>query len=232
MFQPVGGYRFSVDSILLARFVSVRESDRVLELGAGCGVISLAIAALYRPSKIVAVEIQPAMAAMIRRSVELNGMQSTIDVVEGDLRRIADREVAADSTQAGKPVPQDFDVVVANPPYRAANSGRESPEEGRRVARSETSATLEDFVEAAATHLRTGGRAAFVFAADRSAELISMLRHNRLEPKRIRFVHPAASKPATTVLIETRSGGGIEVTIEPPLIGPQFSGSVGFQPGS
>ena len=47
-------------------------------------------------------------------------------------------------------------------------------------------------------------RAAFVFAADRSAELISMLREHRLEPKRIRFVHPFADAPATTVLIEAR----------------------------
>lgn len=202
------GYRFSIDSILLARFVSVRDGDRVLELGAGCGVISLAIAALYRPSKIIAVEIQPALVAMTRRSIEINAMQSTIDIIEGDLRRISDPAIAANS----------FDVVVANPPYRALNSGHESPEEGRRVARSETAATLQDFVAAAALYARTGGRAAFVFGADRSAELITVLRQYRLEPKRIRFVHPATSKPATMVLIETRKNGGTEVTIEPPLI--------------
>jgi tRNA1Val (adenine37-N6)-methyltransferase len=211
VFQPADGYRFSIDSILLARFVSVREGDRVLELGAGCGVISIAIAALYRPSKIIAVEIQPGIAAMIRRSAAINEMQSVIHAIEGDLRSLADPEIAASG----------FDVVVANPPYRAKNSGRESPDEGRRVARSETAATLEDFIAAAALHLRDGGRAAFVFCAERFAELISVLRAHRLEPKRIRFVHPAISKPATTVLIETRKGGGTEVTIEPPLIEPQ-----------
>src|SRR5260370_41776115 len=103
VFQPADRYRFSIDSILLARFVSVREGDRVLELGAGCGVISLAIAALNRPGKIIAVEIQSEMAAMNRRSVELNGMQSTIHVIERDLRRLVDPEIAANS----------FDVVVA-----------------------------------------------------------------------------------------------------------------------
>ena len=79
-------------------------------------------------------------------------------------------------------------------------------------------ATLEDFVAAASQYARRGAKAAFVFAADRSAELISTLREHRLEPKRIRFVHPYADATPTTVLIEARKDGGIEVAIEPPLI--------------
>src|ERR1700730_7686361 len=74
--QPRDGYRFSVDSILLARFVSVRGRDRVLELGAGSGVISLAIAALHQPREIVAIEIQPELVAMIDRGAQLNGFPS------------------------------------------------------------------------------------------------------------------------------------------------------------
>ncbi len=107
---------------------------------------------------------------------------------------------------------------MANPPYRAKQTGRVSPEEGRRIARSESSATLEDFIAAASCYTRRGGKAAFVFAADRSAELISILREHRLEPKRIRFVHRILDAPAAAILIETRKDGGIEVAIEPPLI--------------
>jgi len=196
-----------VDSILLARFVSVRGRDRILELGAGTGVISLAVAALHQPREIVAIEIQPELVVMIRRNAELNGVDS-IRAIAADLRRLNDAKLPRES----------FDVVVANPPYRASKTGRISPHEGRRIARSESSAMLEDFVAAASRYTRLGGRAAFVFAADRSAELISMLRDNRLEPKRIRFAHPFSGAPATTVLIEARKNGGIEVAIEPPLI--------------
>jgi tRNA1Val (adenine37-N6)-methyltransferase len=205
--QPRDGYRFSVDSILLARFVSMRSRDRVLELGAGTGVISLAIAALHQPREIVVVEIQTALVAMLRRNLKLNGVDS-IRAVAGDLRKLDDPKVA----------PQSFDVVVANPPYRASNAGRASPLEARRIARSEVSATLADFVVAAARYTRRGGRAAFVFSADRSAELIAMLRDHRLEPKRIRFVHPYSTVPATAILIEARRNGGVEVAVEPPLI--------------
>jgi len=205
--QPRKGYRFSIDSILLARFAQIRKGDRVLELGAGTGVISIAIAALHQPREVVALELQPALTAMIRRSVEINGIE-TVRAVTGDLRKIPDAEIARES----------FDVVVANPPYRASNTGRISPHQARRIARSEASATLEDFIAAAARCGRRGARAAFVFAADRSAELISTLREHRLEPKRIRFVHPYVDAPATTILLEARKYGGVEVAILPPLI--------------
>lgn len=196
-----------MDSVLLARFVSVRRSDRVLELGAGSGVVSLAIAALHGPREIVAIEIQPELVAMVDRNAQLNGFAS-IQAIEADLRKIKHIKVRANS----------FDVVIANPPYRARNAGRESPNEKRRIARSETASTLEDFVMATARYARGGGRAAFVFVADRFAELISIVREHRMEPKRIRFVHPYMNKPATTVLLEARKGGGVEVCVEPPLI--------------
>jgi tRNA1Val (adenine37-N6)-methyltransferase len=205
--QPREGYRFSVDSILLARFAQIRKRDRVLELGAGTGVISIAIAALYRPREVVAVEIQPELIEMIRRNAELNRIE-TVRAITGDVRKIPDAEIARES----------FDVVIANPPYRASNTGRISPDVARRVARSEASATLEDFIAAASRCARRGARVAFVFAADRTAELISTLREDRLEPKRIRFVHSYSDAPATTILIEARKHGGVEAAILPPLI--------------
>jgi tRNA1(Val) A37 N6-methylase TrmN6 len=205
--QPRKGYRFSVDSILLARFAQISKGDRVLELGAGAGVISIAIAAMHQPREVVALELQPALIEMIRRNAELNRIE-TVRSVTGDLRKIPHPQIARES----------FDVVIANPPYRASNTGRISPNAARRVARSEASATLEDFVAAASRCARRGARAAFVFAADRTAELISTLREHRLEPKRIRFVHSYNDASANTILIEARKYGGVEVAIAPPLI--------------
>jgi len=205
--QPRGGYRFSIDSILLARFVAVRGDDRVLDLGAGSGVISLVIAALQKPREIVALEVQRELVDLIRRNAELNCVDSIL-AITADLRDPNDAKLPRET----------FDVVVANPPYRASAAGRESPQGARRIARSESSATLDHFVAAAAWFARRGGKAAFVFAADRSAELISGLRGHRLEPKRIRFVHSYAGAPATTILLAARKHGGIEVAIEAPLI--------------
>ncbi len=165
------------------------------------------IAALWHPSEIVAIEIQPDVAAIAERNAALNQLDS-IRVINADLRARRIEGLA----------PASFDVIVANPPYRALGRGRGSPNPGRRVAREESAATLADFVAAAKRFAANGAKAAFVFDASRSAELLRCLAAHSLEPKRIRFVHPHTDAPATTILVEARKGGGIEVAIEPPLM--------------
>jgi tRNA1(Val) A37 N6-methylase TrmN6 len=204
--QPRRGYRFSIEPVLLGRFVRVRPRDRVLDLGAGCGVLGIAVAAMYRPREVVAIELQPQLAELIARNAALNQI-SNLRAIASDIRARKIPGVA----------PASFDLVVANPPFHARSTGRESPDHGRRVARGETGASLTDFVAAARRYARNGARAAFVFNAARSAELISLMRSHRLEPKRIRFVHPRAELPAAAVMIEARADGGVEVAIEPPL---------------
>jgi len=204
--QPVCGYRFSIDAILLGRFARPRQRDRVLELGAGCGVVSVIIAALTHSREIVAIELQPELAAMARRNAALNRIE-TVTAICADLRARRIDGVAAAS----------FDYLAANPPYRARRTGRQSPNASRRIARGDDSATLADFSAAASRYLRHGAKAAFVFTAARTAELIAELKARSLEPKRIRFVHPRQGIAATTILIEVRKGGGVEAEIEPPL---------------
>lgn len=207
LIQPRHGYRFSVEAILLGRFARCRPGERVLELGAGCGVVSIMVAELYKPEAVIAVELQPEQAGLIERNAVLNRVD-VVSAISADLR----------ARKIPHLTPAGFDLVLANPPYRSVDSGRQSPNAGRRLARDETGASLKDFIAAAARYARHGGRFAVVFAAARSAELIDELRAHRLEPKRIRMVHPRLEMPATTILVEARKGGGVEVEIEPPLI--------------
>ncbi len=134
------------------------------------------IAALGRPREVVALEIQPQLVEMIERNAALNDLKS-VRAVAADLRT---RKIAGVE-------PASFDLIVANPPYRAAATGRENPGHGRRLARGEQAATLLDFVAAARRYGRRGARVAFIFTARRTAELISTMRSHQLEPKRLRF---------------------------------------------
>jgi tRNA1Val (adenine37-N6)-methyltransferase len=205
--QPFSGYRFSIDSILLGRFARPRSRDRVLELGAGCGVISIMLAAFYHPREVVALELQPELAAMTARNAATNGLTMIMSVC-ADLR----------ARKLDGLRPASFDYIVANPPYRAPRTGRESPNASRRLARGAGGAGLSDFIAAANRYGTHGAKIAMVFTAARSAELIAELKARSLEPKRIRLVHPRIDLPATTILVEARKGGGVEAEIEPPLI--------------
>ncbi len=184
----------------------MRAGERVLELGAGCGVVAMLVAALSRPREIVAVELQPELARLIGKNAELN--RQPVTAVCADIR---ERKIPGLA-------PGSFDLVIANPPYRKLRGGRASPDPGRRAARSESSGELIDFAAAAGRYARAGARVALVFTASRSIDLIAALRAHALEPKRIRFVHPRHDKPASTILVEARKGGGVETTVEPPLV--------------
>lgn len=205
--QPVTGYRFSIDAILLAYFAQPRNAGRVLDLGAGCGVVAATIARAYRPKAVVALELQPHLVELARRNACLNRLDNLTSIC-GDLRAQSIYGAAHGS----------FDYMVVNPPYRAQGRGRESPHRGRRLARTDVNGTLGDFIAAALRFLTDHGKLAIVFTATRTAELISELKAHMLEPKRLRFVHPYADSLASTVLIEAHKHGGLETTVEPPLI--------------
>jgi tRNA1Val (adenine37-N6)-methyltransferase len=211
--QPACGYRFAIDSILLARFARPRQRARILELGAGCGVVSIMLAALHHPKEIAAIELQPRLAAMVAHNAALNGT-AAVTAICADVRRIIPGLM-----------PAAFDYVVANPPYRAWWRGRESPNPERRAARSGSGATVADFIAAAARYANHGGRVAMIFTASRTAELIAQMKQRSLEPKRFRFVHSKPGASATMVLVEARKTGGVEAIIEPPFFIYGSSGS-------
>ena len=207
LFQSRSGYRFSLDSLLLAHFVTLKARERAIDLGTGNGVIPLILAHRHHDVAITAVEIQPAMAERAARNVRLNRLESQIHICLGDIRE-ADAIASAAS----------FDVAVCNPPYRRAVSGRISPNDEKRIARHESRGALGDFLRAADFFLRPRGRIAVVYLAERAVDLLSAMRAARLEPKRVRMVHSFIDADASLVFVEGVKGGRSVVKILPPLI--------------
>ncbi len=207
LFQSRSGYRFSLDALLLAHFVTLKARECAIDLGTGNGVIPLILARLHNDAAITGVEIQPAMAERAARNVRLNRLASRIHIRLGDIR-----EVGAIAPAAS------FDVAVCNPPYRRAASGRISPNDEKRIARHEWRGDLGDFLRAADFFLRAKGRITIVYLAERAADLFSAMRAARLEPKRLRMVHSFIDADASLVLVEGIKGGRSSVKILPPLI--------------
>jgi tRNA1(Val) A37 N6-methylase TrmN6 len=204
--QPRQGYRFSVDAVLLAHFLTPEPDARILDLGAGCGVVSLILSHRWPTANLVALEVQPRLAEVIRRNVAINGLESRCMVVEGDCRRIA----------ALLP-PNSFDWVAANPPYYPTGSGRHNLESERSKARHEILGGIGEMAQAAAFALKVGGRVVFVYPAARAETLLGVLRENGLEPRRLQMVHPYPGAEAGLVLVEAVKDGGEELAVLPPF---------------
>lgn len=197
---------FSLDSVLLAHYVTVQKKDKIVDLGTGTGVISLLLSSLGA-NDITALEINPVMSELAERNVKGNHKEEYIKVVECDYRDVS------------KIYPSGaFTSVVVNPPYRGVGTGRVSCYQGVASASYEFNANLDDIFHVAQYLLKYGGRLTMVHRADRLADLIALGRMYRLEPKRARFVYARAGHSAVRVLMEWRYGGRPELTVEPPLL--------------
>jgi len=204
--QPKKGFRFALDSLLLSDFCCIKSLDRVLEPGAGTGVISLLLAKKFSGARFVADEVEPLAYDLLCKNIELNGLADHIVPIDGNLKFLG-RSIAPDS----------LDVIIANPPYTKCGTGRKSPSRERQTARQDQTASLPCWLDLQ-TLLKDKGKYFLVFPARRAAELMSLLRERGMEPKRLRCVHPFQDKPASLVLIEAIKTKGVGLDILPPLV--------------
>lgn len=205
--QRTDGFCFGMDAVLLSGFAMVKKGERALDLGTGTGIIPILLEAKTEGDHFSALEIQREVADMARRSVSLNGLEEKIQIVEGDIREASQIFGAAS-----------FDVVTSNPPYMNDAHGLKNPDLPKAIARHEVLCTLDDVVREASRVLKAGGRFYMVHRPHRLAEIITVLRGYKLEPKRMKMVHPFADRDANMVLIEAVKGGGVFLKMEAPVI--------------
>ena len=211
--QPKRGVRFTLDSLLLADFCRIKSRDRVLEPGAGTGVISILLAKKHPRSLLYPVEIQPELVLLCEQNRIGNSVEHNVIQVKRDIRRLS-QSIA----------PGGFDVVVTNPPYTKLGAGKKSLLPERQMARQDQLGRIEFWLNLQ-TFLKQRGRYNLVFPASRLAELVSLMRERGLEPKRLRFVHPKEHKPASLVLIEAVKSAGPGLIVLPPLVVHEPDGS-------
>ncbi|MEI6214129.1 MAG: methyltransferase [Desulfuromonadales bacterium] len=214
LFQPLHGYRYSLDPLLLARFCRVRDSGgNIIDLGAGCGIISLVLARINPSAAVMAVENNPDLALLIDRNIHHNGLPERVSSVVEDVVNL--RNALPDSS---------FDLVVSNPPFRTAMSGKISPKAGRDTARHESTATLTDFLAAAKFLVKPSGRICFIQLPARLPEFMAIAAHLKLSILRLRIIHNNAASPATMFMAELAKGRRSTPVVEPPLFVRDING--------
>jgi len=204
--QKKKGYRYTIDSVLLAHFVEPKKRDRIIELGAGSGVISLLLAFRNPGVRVTGLEIQADLADMAARSVSMNGLEERVKMICGDARKAA--EFLETRSQ---------DVAVFNPPYRKIGSGQVNPATEKALSRHEIAGSIADFLKAASHALEPGGRICMIYPCSRMVEAIHRMRAGKMEPKRLRMVHSKPGSRGDFILVEGMKGGGEELAVLPPL---------------
>jgi len=208
VYQHKNGYRFGIDAFILANFIYLKKRETVLELGSGCGIISLILAYKFpQIKKIIGIEIQPSLVSLAKKNVTLNKRENLVEIIQADIKELKE-----------KFPPANFDVVISNPPYYSLKRGRLNPDTEKAIARHEVKSSLLDIVKTTQFMLKQKGRFYFIYPAFRYGYLFVALHSYNLEPKRLRFVHPYINKEANFVLVEAMKGGKEQIKVEFPLI--------------
>lgn len=198
---------FGMDAVLLSGFAKVLPKEIALDMGTGTGIIPILLEAKTEGKHFTGLEIQEESADMARRSVALNKLDNKVDIVTGDIK-----EASAVFGLAS------FDVVTCNPPYMNHNHGIVNPGEAKAIARHELLCTIEDVIREASRVLKPGGRFYLVHRPFRLVEIMNKLTEYKLEPKRMKLVHPFVDKEPNMVLLECMKGAKSMIKVEAPLI--------------
>ena len=207
LIQDPDKFCFGIDAVLLSNFVKVKKNGHVVDLCTGSGIVPILLSAKTGAKKITGIEIQSDIADMARRSVSYNKLDEKIDIINDDI------------SNALKYINNcSVDSVCVNPPYMKDTTAIKNPDLPMAIARHELLTDLETVINIASKLLKESGKFFMIHRPNRLSEIFASMRKNRIEPKRLRFIHPYIESKANLVLIEGAKGSGVWMDVEPPLV--------------
>jgi len=221
LIQPEGSFRFSADALLLAAFASGEKARRAADLGTGCGVVAFGLALRFQDLHCTGLDKEAALIEAARANARALGLGERVAFARVD---VADQALSACLGHGS------CDLVTANPPYRVVGTGRRIRSPVRQRALEAPQGSLADFARAAGFLLRHHGFFACVFLPARLGEVFAALRSARLEPRRLRCVHPRPGAKAGLVLVEARKNARPDLVVEAPLVLYAGARGEGFSP--
>ena len=197
--QTLTGSRAGIDAVFLAASCPAGAGDTVLELGAGSGVVALAIASRVDGALVTGIEIDPDLCALAARNAERNGLSETARFVCGDVTAPLG-PLMGDGLK-----PDSFDHAVANPPFLSSADTRPPADAKLRRAHALEPGALEKWVRALAAFVRPGGTATIVHRADALPELLHHCT-GRFGALTIFPLFPRPGEPASRILLQGVKG--------------------------
>jgi tRNA1(Val) A37 N6-methylase TrmN6 len=219
--QPAKGYRAGLDGVLLAAAVAARPGDRVLDVGAGVGVVGLAVARRLPLVRVTLIEREARLAAMARENIVRNALSQRVHIIEADIAR----PLSENAELAG--AAESFQHVVANPPYHTEGHGTAAEDPAKAGAHAMPEGSLDRWVRFMAAMARPGGTATLINRADALKEILTSL-DGRFGGAVVLPLHPREGEPASRVLVQAVKGSRAPMELQPGLV--LHNSDRGFRP--
>lgn len=178
IFQLKDGFKFSLDSILLAEFVKLnKRTETILDMCTGNAPVPL-ILSTKTDAKIIGFEIQEDVYNLADKSVKYNKLDNKIKIINEDIKNI-------DKLFPGKY----FDIITCNPPYfKIENSKNLNKNDYLTIARHEVKTNLETIFSIVKKHLKENGNFYMVHRPDRLDEIIMYAFKYKVPIKEIQLI--------------------------------------------
>lgn len=201
-------FKVSLDSILLPDFVDINSDfKRIIDFCTGNAPVPLILSTKTK-SIIYGVELQKEIFDLAKETVRINNLGNQIKLLNMNVKDLVN-EFETDS----------FDIITCNPPYfKVYENSNLNNDVIKTIARHEIEITLEEIIKVVKKLLKNNGDFYLVHRTDRLMEIIELMRHNNIEPKRIRFIYPKANKDSNLVLIMGKKNAKVGLKIHYPLI--------------
>jgi tRNA1Val (adenine37-N6)-methyltransferase len=203
--QSKHDHRFSLDSLILAQNIFPKKKCRILELGCGCGIISIMIARKFPDAHIIGIDILKTAVDIARQNVRINGVSDRVTILERDLRTLK-----GDSFER-------FQYIVCNPPFRKEKSGRPNVTYEKLIAREEIACTLNEILAISRKLLVDRGELSLIYPVGRIAELMVQMCSFKITPTDLIPVYTKQNHPAKWSVVKGRLNSRNELRIHAPL---------------
>ena len=207
VYQNTSWFSFSLDSVLLANFVNIKKNtNNIIDFCSGNAPIPLILSTKIN-NNIIGVEIQKEVYDLAKKSIKINDLDSRIEMLNMDIKQLVN--IYETDT---------FDLITCNPPFFKVTEGSKINDNIiKSVARHEIKINLDDIFSISRKLLRNNGSICMVHRTDRLIDIITAMKNNNIEPKRIRLVYPKVNSESNIVLIEGVKNGNPGLKILPPL---------------